>query len=90
MGVGQVGDGVEVRGTHVAAPSVAHRRVGWKARVKAAAGWVADRELWFLVAVVPLLMFSEFLPEPLAGIGLLLIPVLWLCRWMAKGYLTVQ
>ena len=58
------------------------------ARLKAAASWVAERELWVVAVPVTLMLFYGRLPIQIIGASLLLIPVPWLCRWAARGYLT--
>lgn len=60
------------------------------ARLKDAANWVADHELWLLAVVVPVLMASNRLPSHLIYLGLFLVPIPWLCRWVGKGYLSVR
>lgn len=52
--------------------------------VKAAARWVADYELLFLLAAMPFLIF----PGRFTRAALVLIAVLWLCRWAAYGSIT--
>jgi len=61
-----------------------------KTRLKAAATWVAEHELWLLGLAVPALMFPEILPRTAVVAGLLLILFLWLVRWVARGYVTVH
>jgi len=72
-------------------------RATWKAEkrtaragLKAAASWIAEHELWLLAVVVPVLMASNRVPPTLTLVAMLLIPVPWLCRLVAKGYLTVH
>lgn len=59
-----------------------------RARLKDAANWIAERELWLLAVPVTLMLFSGQLPIQVIGVSLLLIPIPWVCRWAAKGYLT--
>jgi len=54
------------------------------------ANWVVEHELWLLVIAVPLLMFPEVLPPLLTGAGIVLVLIPWLCRWLAKGYLSMR
>lgn len=61
-----------------------------RARLKGAANWIAEHELWVLAPVVPPLMFPEILPRPAMVASLLLILFLWLVRWVARGYVTVH
>jgi hypothetical protein len=58
--------------------------------LKGAAYWVAEHELWLLAVPVTLMLFFGRLPLRIIGASLLLIPVPWVCRWAAKGYLTVH
>lgn len=69
----------------------------WKAekptarvRLKSAANWIAEHELWLLAPAVPALMFPEILPRTAVVAGLLLVLFLWLVRWVARGYVTVH
>ncbi len=50
------------------------------------AGWVAERELWLLLIITPLLLFLN----PLTPLGLALVPVPWFCRWAVRGRPTVR
>ncbi len=50
------------------------------------AKWVAERELWLLLIITPLLLFLN----PLTPLGLVLVPVPWFCRRAARGHLTVR
>ena len=59
-----------------------------RARLKSAANWIAEHELWLLAVPVTLMLFSGQLPIQVIGASLLLIPIPWVCRWAAKGYLT--
>ncbi len=61
-----------------------------KAKLKIAANWVAKHELWLLAVPVTLMLFYGRLPIRIIGVSLLLIPVPWVCRWVAKGYLTAH
>lgn len=65
-------------------PEHATPQPGWR-RVSL---WVAEHELWYLVLVVAVLIFPELVPDPIVITALLLIPVPWLCRWIATGRLT--
>jgi len=67
---------VEARGT----------AAGLGARARQVAGWVAGHEVWLLTAPVPLLLF----PNRLSRLGLILIALLWLIRWVARGHITVR
>jgi len=58
--------------------------------LRGVANWVAEHELWLLVTAIPLLMFPEFVPFPLTGVSVVLVLIPWLCRWLAKGYLSVR
>jgi len=66
------------------------KRTGWLARFRRVATWVAERELWLLAVVVPVLMASNRVPPPITALALGLVPVPWLCRLVAKGYLTAR
>lgn len=61
---------------------------GWLAGLRRAATWVAERELWLLAMVVTILLLANTLPLSLVGASALLLPIPWLCRWVAKGYLS--
>lgn len=61
-----------------------------RARLKGAASWIAEHELWLLAPAVPPLVFPEFLPRTAVVGGLLLILFLWLVRWVARGHVTVH
>ena len=61
-----------------------------RVRLKSAANWIAEHELWLLAVPVTLLLFSGQLPLRIIGASLLLIPIPWMCRWAAKGYLTAH
>lgn len=50
------------------------------------AHWIVEGELWFLLPIVPLLLF----PNPLMPLGLVLVLVPWLCRWEVRGHPTVR
>ena len=65
-------------------------RPGWLAGLKRGTTWVAEHELWLLGLAVPALMFPEMLPRTVVVAGLLLILLLWLVRWVARGYVTVH
>ncbi len=51
------------------------------------ASWVAERELAVLLVLAPFLLFPTAFPIP-AALALLSLPLLWACRWLAKGRLT--
>jgi len=61
---------------------------GWLARFRRVATWVAERELWLLAVVVAILLFSNTLPLSLLGASVILLPIPWLCRRVAQGYLS--
>jgi hypothetical protein len=50
--------------------------------VKAAAAWIADRELWLLLLIIPLLVFPVSV-LPFVAVGL--TALVWACRWVARG-----
>jgi len=54
--------------------------------VQYGAEWIAAHELWFLALAIPLLI----LPNHAAPLGLFLISLLWLIRWVARGHLSVH
>jgi putative inorganic carbon (HCO3(-)) transporter len=60
------------------------------ARLKGVANWIAEHELWLLTVPVTLMLFFGRLPIRIIGASLLLIPIPWVCRWAAKGYLTAH
>jgi len=66
------------------------KRTGWLARFRRVATWVAERELWLLAIAAPTLMFPEILPKAAVVAGLILLSLLWLVRWVARGYATVR
>ena len=61
-----------------------------RARLKGAADWIAEHELWLLAVPVTLMLFSGQLPIRIIGVSLLLIPIPWVCRQAAKGYPTAH
>jgi putative inorganic carbon (HCO3(-)) transporter len=61
-----------------------------RARLKGAACWIAEHELWLLAPAVPPLMLPEVLPRTTVVAGLILILFLWLVRWAARGHVTVH
>lgn len=61
-----------------------------RARLKGIANWIAEQELWLLSVPVTLMLFSGRLPIWIISASLLLIPIPWVCRWAAKGYLTAR
>jgi putative inorganic carbon (HCO3(-)) transporter len=54
--------------------------------VRKLAHWIIRGELWFLLLIVPMLLF----PNPLTPLGLVLVLVPWLCRWEVRGYPTMR
>ncbi|MBN1886780.1 MAG: O-antigen ligase family protein [Thermoflexales bacterium] len=50
------------------------------------ASWIARRELWFLAAAAPLMVFPW---GPLPFLALAMLGLAWLGRWRANGRLTV-
>ena len=62
------------------------RDAGVWSGVRRLAAWLADHEIWWLVPTVPLLIF----PGRWNVVGLALLPVPWLCRWIGQGRLTVR
>lgn len=50
--------------------------------MKALATWIADRELWLLVVIIPLLVFPISV-LPVVAVGL--TALVWACRWVARG-----
>jgi putative inorganic carbon (HCO3(-)) transporter len=61
-----------------------------RGRLKGAANWIAEHELWLLAVPVTLMLFFGRLPIRIIGASLMLIPIPWVCRWAAKGYLSVR
>ena len=61
-----------------------------RARLKGVANWIAEHELWLVAVPVTLMLFLGRLPLRIIGASLLLIPIPWVCRWAAKGYLTAH
>ena len=61
-----------------------------RARLKGSANWIAEHELWLLSVPVTLMLFFGRLPIWIISASLLLIPIPWVCRWAAKGYLTAR
>lgn len=61
-----------------------------RVRLKNAAHWIAEHELWLLVVPITLMLFANRLPIRIISASLLLIPIPWVCRWAAKGYLTAH
>jgi putative inorganic carbon (HCO3(-)) transporter len=55
-------------------------------RVKSAAAWLSDYELWPLAFGVALATFTQ----RWAAWGLGLVAALWLVRWVGRGHLTVR
>jgi len=58
----------------------------FRGTIKRPAVWLADHELWLLVLVVPLLLFPRSF-WPWIGLGILVIS--WLARWVAYSRLSV-
>ncbi|HID64022.1 MAG TPA: O-antigen ligase domain-containing protein, partial [Anaerolineae bacterium] len=58
------------------------------AGLKRGTTWVAEHELWLLAVVVPVLMATNRTPPPLTLAALALVPVGWVARKVAFGYLT--
>ena len=65
-------------------------RVSKGARLKGVANWIAEHELWLLAVVVSLLILRTSLPGIFSISAVVSIPVFWLCRKVARGYLTVR
>jgi len=61
-----------------------------RARLKGIANWIAEHELWLLSVPVTLMLFVGRLPIRIISASLLLIPIPWVCRRAAKGYLTAR
>ncbi|MBC8248154.1 MAG: O-antigen ligase family protein [Anaerolineales bacterium] len=61
-----------------------------RARLKSAANWIAEHELWWLAVPVTLMLFFGRVPIRVISASLWLIPIPWVCRRVAKGYLTVH
>jgi len=61
-----------------------------KAGLKGAANWIAEHELWLLAVPVILMLFYGRVPLRIISASLLLIPIPWMCRLLAKGDLTVH
>ena len=55
-------------------------------RLREAARWIALHELWLLAVAFPLLLF----PTRWTPLGLAIIALTWLCRWVGYGRLTVR
>lgn len=66
------------------------KKLTLEARLRGVANWVAEHELWLLAPAVPALMLPEVLPRSAVIAGLLLISLLWLVRWIARGYITIH
>jgi len=64
------------------------KRPVWLVEVRRGARWVARHELYLLAAIVPVLMATNRTPRPLTMAALALIPVGWIARSVAFGYLT--
>jgi putative inorganic carbon (HCO3(-)) transporter len=54
--------------------------------IRELARWIATDELLLLTVVAPLFIF----PTSFSPLGLLLIFVVWLCRWRTRGQVTVH
>ncbi|MGA9348814.1 MAG: hypothetical protein WBW48_08420 [Anaerolineae bacterium] len=61
-----------------------------RARLKGIVNWIAEHELWLLSVPVTLMLLSGRLPIWIISASLLLIPIPWVCRWAAKGYMTAR
>lgn len=61
-----------------------------RARLKGITNWIAEHELWLLSVPVTLMLFCGRLPIWIISVSLLLIPIPWVCRWVARGYLTAR
>ena len=61
-----------------------------RTRLKIAANWIAEHELWLLAVPVTLMLFYGRVPLRIISASLLLIPIPWVCRLLARGYLTVH
>ena len=61
-----------------------------KAGLKGAANWIAEHELWLLAVPVTLMLFYGRVPLRIISASLLLIPIPWVCRLLARGYLTAH
>lgn len=59
-------------------------------RLKVAANWITEHELWLLAIPVSLILFYGRVPIRVISASLWLIPILWVCRWVVKGHLTVH
>jgi len=52
--------------------------------------WVADHELWLLAPAIPPLVFPEVIQYYLVISAFIYLVVLWICRWLARGYISVR
>jgi len=52
--------------------------------------WIADHELWLLAPAIPPLVFPEVIQYRLVISALIYLVVLWICRWLARGYISVR
>lgn len=52
--------------------------------------WVADHELWLLALATPPLVFPEVVPRHLVIAALVYLAGLWVCRWLARGRISVR
>ncbi len=52
--------------------------------------WIAGHELWLLAPAVPPLVFPEVVPRLWVIAALVYIAVLWVCRWLASGHISVR
>ena len=69
-----------------AGKGVRHVATQLRAKARRLAVWIATHELWFLAPAVPLLIF----PNRAASLGVSLIFVLWVIRWVARGHISVR
>ncbi len=66
---------------------LASRRFGtWGKLMGRAAIWIVEYELWLLLVVTFLLVY----PGLLTPLGLVLVPLPWLCRRLVRGHFTVR
>jgi len=58
--------------------------------VRRVAGWVAERELWWVILVAPPLVFPEVIDREVVWAALGVLPLFWLCRWLSYRQLTLH
>jgi putative inorganic carbon (HCO3(-)) transporter len=68
------------------AGAVTWAREGPLPRLQRMAAWIAQHELWLVGAAAPFLLFPSRWTLP----AFFVIVVIWLCRWVAKGTLTIS